>query len=137
MTGMVRTARQKPKSGRNCQRQGGLWVGVKRTFSHRRMIAVEALLVVGVLDRLGRRWVIEDAPVPNWLKVLILMALVIGIFGGLLLVLQRVMASSLAKTHDVMKALPLPTPLIILHAAAFVGLFFAYAWAAELDVWAG
>jgi hypothetical protein len=132
---MAKTAREKPRSGRTSSRQGGLWGWLKRTFSHRRLIAGEALLVVGVVDRLGRRWVTEEAPVPNWLKVVILMALVIGIFGGLILVLQKVMTTGLAKTHDVVKALPLPTPIIFVHAAAFVGLFFAYAWAAEIDVW--
>lgn len=105
----------------------------KRTFSHRRLIAGEALLVVGLLDRLGRQWVLYQAPVANWLKIVILMALVIGIFGGLLLLLQKFLTGSLAKTHEVVKALPLPTPLIFIHAAAFAGLFFLYAWATGLD----
>lgn len=133
---MAKSSREKKGSGRSKgPARSSAWAAIKRTFSHRRLIAVEALLLVGLLDRLGRQWVIHEAPAPEWLKVIILMALVVGVLGGVLLLLQKGLTSSLSKTHDVVKALPLPTPLVFVHAAAFVGLFFLYAWATGLSPW--
>jgi len=127
---MAKTPRKQPKP--KSPRPGRAQSWFKRTFSHRHLVATEALLVVGVCDRLGRLWVLEQAPAPNWAKVLIYMGFVVGIFGGVLLLLHRVLTTSVNTTHEVVKALPLPTPMIFIHLAAFVGLFFLYAWALGL-----
>ena len=65
---------------------------------------------------------------PAWSKVVFTMVLVIGLFGGLLLLIHRLTAASLARTHAVVQALPLPTPVILVHAAVFGALFLLYAW---------
>ena len=129
MVMMAATAKQKKPAPK---RQGGGKSWWKRSFSHRRLVATEALLVVGVCDRMLRIWVLDEAPIPNWAKVLVYMALVVGVFGGVLLMLHRVLTSSVSKTHEVVKALPLPTPMVFIHIGAFVGLFFLYAWALGL-----
>jgi len=115
------------------RRSGGIGGWIRRNFSHRRLITVEALLGVGLLDRLGRQWIIHDSPLPDSVRVLVLMLLVIGVFGGVLVFLERLAAGSLSRTHEVVQALPLPTPLIFIHAAVFVAMFFLYGWATDLD----
>jgi hypothetical protein len=34
----------------------------------------------------------------------------------------------LARTHDVVRRLPIPVPMLAVHAAVLLGLFLAYAW---------
>jgi hypothetical protein len=53
----------------------------------------------------------------------------------LLVVVQKLVINSLAKTHEVAKTMPLPTPVVLLHLAALVGLFYLYAWVWTLAVW--
>lgn len=129
--GMAGSSRSKPKSG-SAKTKRSAWDHIKRTLSHRSLITAEALLLVGVADRLGRLWIMHEPHLPAYAKVLLMMALTIGIFGGLILILQRMTTASLSKTHEVVRALPLPTPMVVVHAAAFAGLFFLYAWALGL-----
>ncbi|MBA3847661.1 MAG: hypothetical protein H0X45_13595 [Planctomycetes bacterium] len=62
------------------------------------------------------------------------MALAIGVFGGLLYLLDAFTAKSVAKTHDMVRAVPLPMPMLLVHAAVFVGLFFLYAYVWHVPV---
>ncbi len=56
------------------------------------------------------------------------MALAVGVFGGLFYLLDAFTAKSVAKTHDVVRAVPVPMPMLVVHAAVLVGLFFLYAY---------
>ena len=65
----------------------------------------------------------------------ILFIIGIGLFGGLLLIVQRMTAGSLQRTHQLVQALPLPTPLLLVHVAALVGLFLLWAWLLGVLSW--
>ena len=61
------------------------------------------------------------------------MALVVGLFGGVLLLVRRQILKTLSATHDTVQRIPLPTPTALVHLAAFGALFYAYAWFWGLD----
>jgi len=108
-------------------------VTVPRWLRHRSLISSEALLLVGVLRELLSHQ-IHAAPLPNWAKVLFVMTMTVGLFGGLFVLIQNLTAKTVGKTHDVVQAIPLPMPSVLIHVAAFVGLFFLYAKVLGLPV---
>ena len=112
----------KPKG----QSQAKRWF--KRTFSHKRIVTVEALLLIGLGDRLFKQWLLNEefTTIPPAVKILILMFFVVGVFGSIILTLQRFMAAGLDKGTAVVQAIPLPTPTIVIHVLAFFGLFLLY-----------
>lgn len=71
---------------------------------------------------------------PDWGKVMLTMALAVGLFGGVLYLLDAFTAKGVAKTHDVVRAVPVPMPMLVVHAAVFVGLFFLYAYVWRIPV---
>ncbi len=98
---------------------------------HRSLITTEAVLLVGVgHELLGRQ--ISHSSLPNWGKVLFIMASVIGVLGGLMLVMVRLTRGSVAKTHAVASAFPLGTALT--HVAVFAALFWLYSMVWNLPV---
>ena len=99
---------------------------------HRRLLTIEAL-VVG-LPRPGRAAGAWSQELPNVLKVLILMALVVGLFGLVLALLQRSTTATLNKTHKVVQALPIP-PLLAVHGAIMIALILAWSWSEGLPLW--
>jgi len=103
----------------------------RRWFSHRRLLLIELLLLVGLLEDWAERQVLA-AELPDAAKVVFSMALVVGLFGGLLLLVEGSLRYGLQRTHDVVQALPLPTPLLLVHSAALFGL--AWLWALQLDL---
>jgi hypothetical protein len=103
------------------RRSGGL-------FRHRGLIAIEAMLVLGLAkDLLTDR--VKASELPSYGKVLFLMAATIGLFGGLYLILEKLSARGVEKAHEVARALPLPLPYWMIHAALFAALYFLYAHA--------
>ena len=101
---------------------------------HRALLAGEVILLVGVIQELVQRQV-NSLAVPPWGKVLWVMACTLGVLGVLLLVIQAIIKRSLAKTHEVVQAIPLPMPLLLVHGALYVALFYLYAWVWEQPVW--
>ncbi|HEX3132733.1 MAG TPA: hypothetical protein VHX44_04015 [Planctomycetota bacterium] len=101
---------------------------------HRALLAGEVILVVGVIQELIQRQM-NHLGLPPYGKVLWIMACTLGVFGVLLLVIQPVIKSSLAKTHDVVQAILLPLPLLLVHGVIYVGLFYLYAFVWEQVVW--
>jgi hypothetical protein len=101
---------------------------------HRALVATEGVLLIGVAQELLQRQVLA-LDLPNALKVLFVMAATIGIIGLLLVVVQTVVVRSLAKTHEVAKAMPLPWPVVLVHLLVFTGLFLLYATVWDLPVW--
>jgi hypothetical protein len=97
-------------------------------------VASEGILVVGVVQELIQRQV-NHLDMPAWSKVLWLMACTLGVLGVLLMVIQVMAQRSVAKTHEVAQALPLPAATLLMHAALFTGLFYLYAWVWNLAVW--
>lgn len=108
---------------------------VKRLFSHRSLVAVEALLVVGLIETIAEDAVVAQTDLPNWAKVLFSMVLVVGLFGGLMLLFERWAQRGIDRTHGVVKSLPVPTPVLAIHGALLVAIFFGYAWHMDLMPW--
>jgi len=103
-------------------------------LKHRALLAGEVILVIGVVQELIQRQV-NHLGLPPYGKVLWLMACTLGVLGVLLLVVQAVIKRSLAKTHDVVQGIPVPMPMLLIHGAAYIGLFYLYAFVWNLPVW--
>ena len=95
---------------------------------HRALLGGEAVLLVGVLQEFGGRFV-QGSTLPNWGKVLFIMIMTLGLLGGLILLLRGLVGKALGKAHD-----STPIPGFLMHLGAFAGLFFLYAWAFSLPV---
>jgi hypothetical protein len=108
------------------------WVPV--WLKHRALLTGEVILIVGVLQELIQRQV-NHLNLPPYGKVLWVMACTLGALGVLLVVVHAVVKRSLAKTHEVVQAIPLPMPLLLVHGAIYVGLFYLYAFVWEQPVW--
>lgn len=101
---------------------------------HRALVTTEALLLISLAkDLIGAQ--VKHAQIANGWKVLFIMAATVGLLGVLFLVLEKFTTSSVAKTHEVVQALPLPMPMLGIHAAALIGLFYLYAWHTGFPVW--
>jgi hypothetical protein len=105
-----------------------------RWLRHRTMIASEALLLVAVAQELIQRQV-NQLDLVNWTKVMWLMAVNIGALGLLLVLVKMVAEKSLAQTHSVVQAIPLPTPYLLIHLLVFAALFYVHAYVWHLPVW--
>jgi hypothetical protein len=103
-------------------------------LKHRALLTGEVILVVGVVQELIQRQM-NHLGLPPYGKVLWIMACTLGVLGVLLVVVHTAVKRSLAKTHEVVQAIPVPTPLLLVHAAIYVGLFYLYAWMWEQPVW--
>jgi hypothetical protein len=104
-----------------------------RVFSHRGLIAIEAMLLMGVL----KDWIFGElraSSFPNYAKVLLVMATTIGMFGGLFFVVQRLTARGVAHTHGLAKRMPVAVPVSAVHAALLFVLFLLYARMLHLTV---
>jgi len=97
-----------------------------RWLTHRGLVAVEALLVCGIVKDLFVGVVKTSALAPHW-KVLLVMAMTVGFFGGLFFFVQRFTARTVASGHKLARGLPLVLPYWVAHAAILVALFFVYA----------
>ncbi|MFN0009055.1 MAG: hypothetical protein ACKVXR_14225 [Planctomycetota bacterium] len=100
--------------------------GRPRWFSHRGLVAVEALLVCGLAKDLFTSAVKSSGLAPYG-KVLFVMALTVGLFGGLFLFVERFTARTMAGGHRLVRGLPVALPFWVAHAAVLLALYFAYA----------
>jgi hypothetical protein len=104
-----------------------------RIFSHRGLIAVEALLLMGVL----KDWIFDQlraSSFPNYVKVLLVMGTTVGLFGGLFFFIQRLTARGVAHTHGLAKHMPIALPVTAVHALLLFLLFLLYARMLHLSV---
>jgi hypothetical protein len=97
-----------------------------RWLSHRGLVAVEALLVCGLAKDLFSSAVKSSSLAPSG-KVLFVMAVTVGLFGGLFLFVERFTARTVAGGHRLARGLPFYLPFWVAHGAVLVALFFAYA----------
>ena len=107
---------------------------LRKQLSHRRLLLLEAVLLLAAGEMWLEEQVLASAIHPAW-QVLFSMALVIGMFGLLLALAESVLLVGLEKGHGVVQALPLPTPLLAIHLFALIGLFYLHAWLLGLTVW--
>jgi nitrate reductase gamma subunit len=102
-------------------------------LSHRSLIAVEALLFLGV----AKDWIFAmllRSSLPNWQKVVLVMATTVGLFGGLFLLVGRWTAQTVKTTHKVADRLPIAVPTIAIHGTLLFVLFLLYASMLKLAV---
>jgi hypothetical protein len=105
-----------------------------RWIRQRDVVAAEAVLLVGVLKDVVMERVRVSA-FPDWGKVVFLMAVTLGMLGGLFLFLERWLARGVRSTTGVANALPVPASVWLVHAAVLAALFFAYAHMLGVRVW--
>jgi hypothetical protein len=106
---------------------GGRW------FTHRNLIAMEAMLLMGVIKDVIFETV-RTSSHANWLKVVFVMAATIGLFGGLFFVIEKVTARGVNQTHQALKRLPFAMPTLVVHVALLFLLFWLYARMLKLNV---
>ena len=97
---------------------------------HRALVATEALLIVGLLLELATRQV-QASHLPNWGKVLFIMAMTVGLFGSLVLVLHSALGAAIGKGYEALDGLPIP----LLHLAVVAALFWCYSQVYGLALW--
>lgn len=101
-------------------------------LKHRTLMAAEIVLVVGLLKGVMETWV-KSAELPNYAKVLFIMAGTLGLLGGLYWLIESITSTGVKKTHALLKSFSLPHVLV--HALVFVVLFFVYAAQHHLPLW--
>jgi hypothetical protein len=105
-----------------------------RWLRHRALVTGEAILIVGVVQQLIQER-IAGLSLPNWGKVLWVMASTLGALGVALVVVRIIAVKGVAKAHDVVQAIPLPTPTLLIHVLVYGGLFLLYARVWDLPLW--
>ena len=107
---------------------------VPRWLRHRMLAAGEAILLVGACNQLLQQQV-EGFNLPNWGKVLWTMGSTLGVLGVMLMVVRIIADKSVAKTHEVVQAIPLPLPYFLVHVLIYGGLFLLYSIVWKIPVW--
>ncbi len=105
-----------------------------RWLRHRALVTGEAILLVGVLQQLIQQHV-GTLGLPNWAKVLWVMASTLGALGVALVVVRLILRKGVATAHDMVQAIPLPTPTLLIHLLVYGGLYLLYAKVWELPLW--
>ena len=95
-------------------------------LSHRKLIGVESILVVGLLQSVGQDWLHRQSDIPWWFKTLLAMAMTAGLFGAMVLIMVGITSWGLRGTHSVISG-RLLLPLFIVHSIVFLVLFYVYA----------
>jgi len=108
-----------PRSGRRGLR-------LPRWLSHRGLVAGETVLLVGILRDWLTRW-IRASELSNATKVLVIMAMTVGVFGGLFLFVEGITARTVAGTHKAVRSLTGIVPFWVVHAGILLLLFLLYA----------
>jgi hypothetical protein len=113
------------------KRRKGSWT--PRWLRHRTLAAGEAILLVGACNELLQQTVAR-LDLPNWGKVLWVMGSTLGLLGVMMLVVRLVADKSVAKTHEMAQAIPLPMPHLLVHALIYGALFLLYSIVWKLPV---
>jgi len=95
---------------------------------HRALLGAEAALMVGLAQEFGSRFA-QGSALPNWAKVLFIMAMTLGLLGVLLLFAKGIVGKALGKTFAIA-----PLPGVLMHLGVFSGLFLLYAVVFSLPV---
>jgi hypothetical protein len=102
-------------------------------FSHRRLLLTEAILVAGLAQLAAHDWLMNQHHLSAALRVVLGMAMVVGVFGGLFLLFQRSVTWGLHKTVSTVKRGAGLATTFLPHALLWLALFAAYAWFWGLD----
>ncbi len=89
--------------------------------------------MVGLLkDWLSGRVIASNLPGAG--KVLFVMAVTLGVLGGLYFIVEQLTAKSVARTHAAARVLPIGLPSILVHAAILGILFLVYARSLHIEL---
>jgi hypothetical protein len=102
-------------------------------IKQRTLIGAEAVLLVGILQQLLSQR-LAALTMPNAVRILVIMAMVLGVIGGVVVLAKGLIKLGVEHTHSVAKALPLPMATVLAHLVAFCGLFLLYAVVWHLPV---
>jgi hypothetical protein len=95
-------------------------------LKHSTLVGAEAMLLVGAAQQLLSQRM-GAVHMPNPLRILVTMAMVLGVLTGLNMLMRLIATKGMSHTHDVAKALPIPAATVLAHLAAFACLFLLYA----------
>ena len=128
------SGKQKGNGGSRRSSGGPVKAWFRKQCSHRRLLLIEAILLLAGLESWGEAQVLESE-LPAWLQVLFSMALVVGLFGILLAFAHSMVLAGLKRSHDLVQSIPLPTPVLLVHLSALVALFYFHAWLLDRAIW--
>lgn len=103
-------------------------------LKHRKLVGIETLLIMSALKVVLDRRVKAMPEVPDWGKVLFVMLTTLGLFG-VFVVIERIAAVGVTKTHEAVQAVPIPMPTVVIHLMALVGLFYLHAYVQNFRIW--
>ena len=98
---------------------------LRRWLSTQRLISIEAILLVGLLEGLIEDRVMELS-LPDTVKILLVMVFIAGAFGVLMSLVVFVTKRSLSSGHKMLKILPVSTSYLVLHGVAIAGIYWLY-----------
>lgn len=105
---------------------------VSRAFHHGTLVLCETLLVANVLKEefVG---MVQRSSWDNWVKVLFVMALVVGFMGGFFVLVQRLTRDAVGRTHTALAGRGLQRWLV--HGVLLAALYLLYAHRLGLRVY--
>ncbi len=102
-------------------------------LSHRRLVAIEALLLAS-WGKTQATDAILASGMENWVKVLVVMGMTIGLFGGVLLFLESLAKSGVQHGHSFVKGFTGSGSALLVHAVVLLLLFLLYAHMLRVSV---
>ena len=94
----------------------------------RNLVLLETLLVVGLAQEVAEDGILDLTLLHPLVRVALAIALVVGAFGGMVLVFERFVHRGIVRTHEAVRRLPLPAPVLLAHGLVLGGIFLGYAW---------
>jgi hypothetical protein len=94
----------------------------------RKLVLLETVLLVGLVEEMAEDAVLAWDLLHPLVRVLLAIGLVVGAFGGMVLVFEQYVRRGIERTHEVVRRLPVPVPMIGVHVLVLLGLFLGYAW---------
>ena len=99
----------------------------KPLIQQKHIVSLEALLILRWLLRYCENIILEQMWSP-WFKITAIMAILAGVLGWFLVIIQRISSRSVEGTQRIVEKLPLPMPMFFIHILIFAIIFAAYAW---------
>ncbi|MFM7281827.1 MAG: hypothetical protein ACKO32_08615 [Planctomycetia bacterium] len=102
-------------------------------LSHRKLVAIEALLLAA-WGKSQLTDAILASGMENWVKVLVVMGMTVGLFGGVLLFFESLTKSGVQHGHSFVKGFTGSGSALLVHSVVFVLLFVLYAHMLRVSV---
>jgi hypothetical protein len=102
-------------------------------LTHGRLVAVEALLLAAWLKSLLTDAIVGSG-MQNWVKVVVVMGMTVGLLGSVLLWLESLTRAGVKQSHQVVRGLAGGASALWVHAGVLLALFLLYARMLHLKV---